>query len=1024
MIRSNTCPNLLRNSRKTARRTVVWAGIVALFAGSCFAMDPHRAMSQYVQERWGAEQGLPRGPIYAITQTVDGYLWIATDAGLIRFDGLHFRLIEDSARPSESKSALGLAADSDGGLWIRLRDLTLRRYLNGKFDNPFRPGAVSNITAIGRTNQGALLAARMQLGAFTYRDGGLEPVARAEGVPRSPVITVAQQENGTVWLGTRGAGLLKLQGGKTQRVTQGLPDPKVNCILPDGESSLWIGADAGIAHWNGAEFATAGLPAALRNYQVLALVKDRDANVWIGTDSGELLRLNADGVTSLDLDRGQQSHAITALFEDREGNLWIGSANGMERLRDSPFVTYSATEGLPTEGSNPVYVDSDNRLWFPSVTGGLWWFKDGKSGTVHAAGLDKDIVYSIAGGKNELWLGRQRGGLTRLRLENGTYAATTFVKRDGLAQDSIFSVYQTRAGVVWSGSLSGGVSKLDHGAFTTYTMADGLASNTVASMLESSDGTMWFATPGGLSSLSKGSWQTFRMKAGLPSVDINCLAEDAAGVLWIGTTRGLAFRRSGRFAVPAKLPDALKEQILGVAGDKYGALWISTSNHVLRVNRERLLDGALANDDVREYGLADGLRGTEGVKRQQSVFTDSLGRIWFSVNQGISVVDPARVTGSSAPAIAGIQTISADGAPVDLTNPIRIGPGHHRIAFGYTGLILSVPDRVRFRYWLEGYDRGFNEPVADREAGYTNLGPRSYRFHVIASNPDGVWNKKEAVLSFEVDPAYWQTWWFQVALAILCMLAGVALYRLRLRQLAAHLNIRFEERLAERSRIAQELHDTLLQGFISASMQVHVAADRLPTDSPIKASLTRSLELMRQVIDEGRNAVRGLRSNQGGSLDLEDAFSQILNELTRGEQSGTAIAFRIISEGARRTLHPVLRDEVYRIGREALLNAFRHSKARSIEIELDYSAGSLRVLIRDDGCGIDSATLREGREGHWGLSGMRERADRIGARLRLWSGAGAGTEVELQVPGHIAFKDQPAPGLFHREHFRSKEKVK
>ncbi|MGA2596232.1 MAG: two-component regulator propeller domain-containing protein [Bryobacteraceae bacterium] len=1011
--------------RAPRKGLALWAAAAAIFfAGSCYAIDPHRAMSQYVQERWGAEQGLPRGPIYAITQTVDGYLWIATDAGLIRFDGLHFRLIQDSARPSESRSALGLAADKDGSLWIRLRNLTLRRYRDGKFDDPFRPGAVSNITAMGRTNQGTLLAARMQLGAFTYRDGGLEAVARAEGVPRSPVITVAQQENGTVWLGTRGAGLFKLQGGKTQRVTEGLPDPKVNCILPDGNGSLWIGTDAGIAHWNGTEFTTAETPAALRKYQILGLIKDRDGNLWIGTDSGGLLRLNADGIASLDLDQGQQGHAITALFEDREGNLWIGSSNGMSRLRDSPFVTYSAAEGLPTEGSNPVYVDSDNRLWFPRVSGGLWWFKDGKSGTVRAGGLDKDIVYSIAGSKNELWLGRQRGGLTRLRSENGSYAATTYTKRDGLAQDSIFSVYETRAGVVWSGSLSGGVSKLDHGAFTTYTMADGLASNTVASMLEGSGGTMWFATPSGLSSLSKGSWRTFRIKDGLPSQDINCLAEDSNGVLWAGTSAGLAFRRAGRFAILAKAPDALKEQILGLAADKYGGLWVSTSNHVLRVNRERVLDGTLANDDVREYGLADGLRGMEGVKRQQSVFTDSLGRVWFSVNQGISVVDPARVTGSSAPAIADIQTISADGEPVELKNPIRIGPGHHRIVFGYAGLILSVPERVRYRYWLEGYDREWSEPVAEREAGYTNLGPRSYRFHVMASNPDGVWTKKEAAVSFEVDPAYWQTWWFQAGLVFLCVLAGVAVYRLRLRQLAARLNIRFEERLAERSRIAQELHDTLLQGFISASMQVHVAADRLPADSPIKTSLTRSLELMRQVIDEGRNAVRGLRSQPSGSLDLEDAFSQILDELTRGEQAGEAMAFRIISEGSRRSLHPVLRDEVYRIGREALVNAFRHAKAKSIEIELDYSPNSLRVLIRDDGCGIDGETLRGGREGHWGLSGMRERADRIGARLRLWSGAGAGTEVELWVPGHIAFKDQAAPGLFHREHFRPREKVK
>lgn len=220
-------------------------------------------------------------------------------------------------------------------------------------------------------------------------------------------------------------------------------------------------------------------------------------------------------------------------------------------------------------------------------------------------------------------------------------------------------------------------------------------------------------------------------------------------------------------------------------------------------------------------------------------------------------------------------------------------------------------------------------------------------------------------------------------------------------QLTRRLNFRFEERLAERTRIAQELHDTLLQGFLSASMQVHVVADGLPADAPVKPMLTRTIQLMGQVIEEGRNAVRGLRSSHSASLDLEHSFSRIQQEFVQQE-----IDFRVIVEGQPRPLHPVLRDEAYRVGREALINAFRHARAKTIEIELKYSSSGLRILVRDDGCGIDPQILHSGRDGHWGLSGMRERADRIGARFHVFSSATADTEIQFSVPSHIAFQGQ------------------
>jgi signal transduction histidine kinase/ligand-binding sensor domain-containing protein len=1002
---------ILSISREPLRTLSLGVGLFGLFVTGARAIDPHRATSQYVRDRWGTEQGFPRGAVYAITQTSDGYLWIGSEAGLVRFDGLNFKVMKDESAMSSAVGVLGIVPDKEGYLWLLTRDMTLLRYRDGDFDNPFNTTAdVSYISVVAGSNRGELLAGKLELGAFTYRAGDFSLVAAAKGIPNSPVIAMAQSRSGDIWLGTFAAGLFRLVQGNTFPVSGNLPDAKVNCLLPDGPQALWVGTDHGIVRWNGEQLSTDGIPAELSKFQVLTMTKDHDGNLWLGTGERGLLRFNPQGISPLDR-TDLDTPAITATYEDREGSVWFGSANGIQRLRDSAFVTYSMPEGLPAGGGNPVFVDADNRMWFAPVTGGLEWMRGERHGHISQAGLDRDVVYSIAGsrvgGKDELWLGRQNGGLTRLS-ENG---AVTYTHREGLAQDSVYSVYRDHDGVVWAGTLSGGVSRLEAGKFRTYTAADGLASNTVASILQTADGTMWFATTGGLSALANGKWRTYTLTGGLPSDNVNCMLEDSAGFLWAGTTAGLAVRRSANFTVPAGLPAPLREQILGIAEDGHGLLWIATSNHVLRVNRAKLLKGTLGEGDVRQYGLADGLRGLEGVKRHQSVVSDSLGRIWFSLNLGISVVNPARLTNSSIPAMARIQGISADNATIDLKAPVRIPSGRRRVVLSYAAVSLSLPERVRYRYRLDGFDRGWSEPHGGREAVYTNLAPGPYTFRVVASNPDGVWNSNETALTFSVDPAFWQARWLQAGALFGCVLTALALYRLRLRQLTARLSMRFEERLAERTRIAQELHDTLLQGFLSASMQVHVAADQLPPGSQVKPALTRALGLMRQVIDEGRTVVRGLRSTPGMTLDLEQAFSRIPDELASREWTQDEVNFRVIVDGDRRALRPVLRDEVYSIGREALINAFRHSHAKTIEIELSYSPSRLRLLVRDDGRGIDPETLSGGRDGHWGLQGMRERAERIRARLKLLSAVSRGTEIELSVPGYIAFQDQPGSGF-------------
>ena len=986
----------------------VWAAVAWLVgcAPPALAVDPSRAVSQYVRERWGPERGFPRGPVYAIAQTPDGYLWIGTEAGLVRFDGLNFQLMKGTSTPVVN--VLGLTVDRGGDLWVRLPSPTLLRYRDGAFTDAMVDLGMpySNLTAMSRSHNGGLVVGRLEDGTVIYESGKFGIVREATPVARSPVISVAQTAGGDLWLGTRDAGLYRAHNRRIEAVAGEAPDTKINCLLPEAGDHMWVGTDAGLARWDGSRLATVSLPGALNRIQVLALLKDRDGNLWVGAGAGghELVRVNAQGAIAL-AGLGGRGVAVTALFEDREGSLWIGSANGIERLRDSAFVTYSHPEGVPAEGSHPVYVDAANRVWFPPATGGLWWMQNGERGQVTTGGLGGDVIYSIAGGKDELWLGRQRGGLTRLRVAGRGAETKTYTRADGLAQDSVYSVHQARDGTVWAGTLGGGVSQLREGKFSTYTTASGLASNTVSAILQGADGTMWFATPNGLSGLSGRTWRTYDTGDGLPSANVNTLFEDSRGVLWVGTADGIAFRGASGFERPGAAAAPLREQVFGIAEDRAGWLWIATSGHVVRARREKLMGGSLADGDWREYGFADGLRGMEGVKRHRSMTSDASGRIWISLNHGIAMTDPARLE-SGLPVPLHVHTISADGVAVGVRGAVRVPGGTRRLTLSYAGLSLAVPERIRFRYRLDDFDRDWNGPAAAREAGYTNLGPGTYRFRLVASNPDGLWNREETTLRFEIAPLYWQTWWFRLAVLLSLALTAAAAYRYRMRVLTGQLNARFEERLGERTRIAQELHDTLLQGFLSASMQLHVAAGKVGDESPAKATLNRVQQLMGQVIEEGRNAVRGLRSSQSASLELEQAFCQIPAEAAAGED----MDFRVITAGQPRPLHPVLRDDVYRIGREALVNAYRHAKARSIEVEIDYGPRQFRLSVRDNGCGIDASVLKSGREGHWGLPGMRERAESIGARLNVWSSAAAGTEVVLSVPAQIAYlPGKPSP---------------
>ena len=442
----------------------VLTSLAALYlAGSAGAMDPSRDLSQYLRDRWSAEQGFPGGAVYAMAQTTDGYLWIGAEKGLVRFDGLNFRLFNHANSTAlPAGPVIDLSSSPDGDLWIRLQTPNVVRYHNGVFQDVSQTLAQINypITAMSRSEHGELLLDTLANVILKYRDGNLLQRRFDAGKPNFFVASIAQTNDGLIWLGTRDMGLFSLGQNDVSVVSRGLSGKRINCLLPAGDKELWIGTDTGVLRWNGTTIAEAGAGGTLSRIQVLSLAEDSQSNVWVGTARG-LMRITAKGVSALEK---SGTMPVRAVLEDREGNIWTGDTQGIERLRDSLFLSYSTPRATPAGNSGPLYVDGEGRTWF-APSWGTYWLRGAEMGRVTAGGLDRDPIYSISGGSGELWAGRQRGGLTRLIEVGGSFAAKTYTRAEGLAQNTVYAVHRSRDGSVWAGTLSGGVSRFQKWPF-------------------------------------------------------------------------------------------------------------------------------------------------------------------------------------------------------------------------------------------------------------------------------------------------------------------------------------------------------------------------------------------------------------------------------------------------------------------------------------------------------------------------------------------------------------------------------
>jgi ligand-binding sensor domain-containing protein/signal transduction histidine kinase len=969
---------------------------------------------------WDHASGFPGGHVFSMTQTTDGYLWFGTGNGLVRYDGLNFENIPRGYSNDLSNGLIPrVVTDAAGQLWAADDFTHLFRYEFGVLKGPTPDNGRHGyaVSAANKTFDGWLLFVSEFQGVVEYKHGERRVLLEPRAVPAAPA-AVAQTADGTIWIGTAERGLFQFSPEKGEASLLQVPslgNERINCLLPLANGTLLVGTKQGLFISHGNDPFVEVRPT-LGHDEILALASGLNGRIWIGTEGhvfkADLKDIDAKGsLRSLDQLTVNGNRSVTALFEDRDGNLWIGEPEAIERYQDDAFITYRSadgprSEGLPCSNCGAIYVDSDQGVWFAPPDGGLFRISQGRVRSIEIAGLKNDVIYSITGTVGEIWVARRNGGLTRLTVEGDAVRSSSDPQQGEpiSIRDAVYSVYRESNGTVWAGTLHQGLSRFHNGTWHSFTTKDGLPSDQISVITGNESGRVFAGTPSGLAEFTNDRWASYNTHDGLPPGAIESLFLDDSGTLWIGTSRGIAFLRSGAVHVPLGAPPALYGEILGIA-ERNGWLWITTPDHVLRVRGSALLKQEYADGDYREFGVADGLPSVEGIRRNPSVKLDDRGNIWFSLKQGISFLPASAFADAEFPVTMRIEGMLVDGRNVATSDHVIVPPGRHRLSFQYAGINVSNPEGVRYRYRLNSVDPSWSEPTPLREVDFTNIAPGRFEFQVAASNPDGVWSSQPAAIVFEVEPSILQTRWFQVAMLLMLSLGALGIYQMRVRQLHRQFNIGLEARVNERTRIARDLHDTLLQTLHGLMFQFQAVRNLMPRrpDEAMR-SLDDAIDEAERALAESRDAIQGLRSEAVAQESLAELLKITMHELT-ASADGKAPTLDLIEEGEGRSLSAVAKDEICRISVEVLRNAFRHSNATRIEAEIRHDKQMLRLRIRDNGRGIDPKVLKEGgRPGHWGLRGIRERAERIGSRLEFWSESGAGTEVQLIVPATLAYE--------------------
>ncbi len=961
---------------------------------AAWALDPHKSLTQYSRTVWTQHEGLPQDTIRAITQTSDGYLWVGTDEGLARFDGYDFTVFDKSNGDLPANSITALAATSDGALWIGTSNgLTLYH------DKQFRTYTTqqglpdNSILALYQDHPGTLWVvagawlSRFQNGKFTtYGPGG-----PGSDLPVSSVRSIREDRQHNLWIGGLGT-LGRMQGNHFVPVldSKALNGAVIGTLVAGRNGTLWAAGSKGIV-----ELSPSGK---LRNYDtadglpdppVRALLEDRDGVIWAGTNGG-LARLEGGRFVAVAGEASQEP--VRCLFEDREGNLWVGSNSGLIRLRSDLLTVYGKSEGLPGDEPNSVFQDHTGRIWVGFHDGGLLLFAGPGSPRLFTArdGLPVTEIFSVREARNGDLLICSRAGL--VRMHDGRFA--TYVPPDPLDRISVFDALEDASGRLWL-ATGGGLLMLQDGRARFVIASPPPLNNSIAALCEGRDGSVWAGTFG------KGLWrirgedsQQFTTVNGLSSDQIRSIYQDPSGTLWIGTfDGGLNAMKDGRFVHFTARDGLLSDNVADVEDDGV-SLWLSTSRGICRIAKQQLEDFADHRRRTLEpvnYGVDDGLRSAQCAPYPigGGGHRTSDGRLWFTTSAGLAVYDPkAPQQKVRAPSVR-LVNLTADGRSVDLTHPARLGPEIRGIQFRFTGLLLSGPERVRYSYRLEGLDTDWVDAGNRRVKDFNSLRHSNYRFSVRAWLPGGP--VSEASYAFVVLPHFYETVWFRLLCAAALLCAAWAIYQLRLRQI----RYRFALVLEERARLAREIHDTLAQGFVGISSQLDAVAMCMPDEAtPARKFLDLARRMARHSLTEARRSVMDLRASALEGQDLAAA----LKSGTRMWTAGSPVAVNVDVSGAEKPLPQEMEQHLLRIAQEAVTNVLKHAGASQIWIKLHMEARKLHLCIIDNGQGFDQQDVFASRGGHFGVLGMRERAERLGGELRLDSHPGEGTEVQVKVP--------------------------
>ncbi len=987
---------IVRQSKPIRHLAGIAVGVI-LLAGLC--VRPMRAESQpspYVAANWQTEQGLPENSVFDVIQDHEGYLWLATTAGLVRFDGVRFKKIGASDIATLRTNWIdALYQDRSGDLWVGTHTSGLIR-LHGGVPTTYTmsdglPSA--HIDSI-REDAAGQLWVNTPSGTVCYAGGKFKAYKSYQG--KAVREFFLQARDGSMWFRS---GMDVVRFGPDGSITT----PGGGFMAHEAsDGSVWIAYHDKyrlVRYYRGS-FSDVPLPPPVPHQWtgkfpeqgVLAMAADTDGALVLLTPAGFVRA--ADGKLSppeplrLPFDTAELPK-VWSLLVDREGNRWVGTlSTGLFRFRRAPVAAYAKAEGLSDSPFAAIFQDREGRIWLGGDQ--LFWF-DGHRFHLFPGMSDIRAIAQTSDG--DLWFGGS-GGLYRWR----SGALTRFK----IAAPAVVAIHQDRDGTLWIQEQKyvqeGGLFRFRDGQF------EKVASESTTLLADRESG-LWLTGGEGIRYLNGKSNVLYGEELGLPHTPAYPLSQDSTGTIWASTDGGgLCRLRDGRVRVITTREGLHSDAPGYLFEDGKGSLWFGADSGIFRLSLKDLngvADGKLSRLSPVSYSIAEGMR-SSGC--EDAPWRTRDGRLWFPTVRGVVALDPKSDNLLPPPVV--LEEAFANQVSIGRDGRTSISPGNNTFDFVFTALSLSAPEKQRFQYRLDPYDKSWVDAGTRRTAHYTNMAPGEYSFRVIAANSFGVWNQEGAGVRFRLRPHYYQTTWF-FAFSVVALLALVWQgHRFRVRQLQRAFNMRIEGRVEERTRIARDLHDTLLQSVQGLMFSFQAARNLLPGRvEQAMSTLDNAIREGDAAIAEARDAIQGLRADPALESNLEHLISAAGRDLARssGGEGGTPI-FQVSVEGPRQHLSPMFQDEVYRIAREVLRNAFHHAQASRIEASIQYDPDLFRLRIRDDGRGIDPKLLQQGsRSGHFGLPGVRERAKQIGAKLGLWSETGAGTEVELTAPPRVAY---------------------